>query len=73
MQARDQACPPAQASTGVRRHPQGGLLKNEDEPQESAKARRQEVVLRPHRGVRLGLREFCQIPITVLKVQVFRI
>ena len=55
MQARDQACAPAQAPTGVRRYPQGGLLQIPHQPQEGPEARRQEVVLRPNQGIRIGL------------------
>ena len=55
MQARHQACSPAQAPTGVRGYPQGGLLQIPYQPQEGPEARRQEVVLRAHQGVRLGL------------------
>ena len=56
LQARDQARAPPEAQRGVRGHPQGGLLQVQEEPQEGPEARRQEVVLRPHRGVRPRLR-----------------
>ena len=55
MQARHQACSPAQAPTGVRGYPQGGLLQIPYQPQEGPEARRQEVVLRPNQGIRIGL------------------
>ncbi len=52
VQARDQAGAVPQAHRGVRRHPQGGLLQVEEEPQEGAEARHQEVVLRAQQAVR---------------------
>jgi hypothetical protein len=52
LQARDQAGAPAEAGRGVRRHPEGGVLQVEEEPAQGAEARRQEVVLPAHQGVR---------------------
>ena len=55
MQARHQACSPAQAPTGVRGYPQGGLLQIPHQPKEGPEACRQEVVLRSNQGIRIGL------------------
>ena len=51
MQARHEARALPEAGGGVRGHPQGGLLQVQEEPQEGAEARHQEVVLRAHRAV----------------------
>jgi len=59
MQARHQVGSPPQAPRGVRRHPQGGLLQNQNQPKKGPEASRQEVVLRAHQGVRLGLNNLC--------------
>merc|ERR1712110_1084249 len=55
LAACDQAGSQAGAHRGMRGRAQGGLHQVEDQPQEGQEARRQEVVLRPLRGVRPGL------------------
>ena len=45
MQACDQARATPEASRRLRRHPQGGVRQVEEESEEGAKARRQEMVL----------------------------
>ena len=47
-------CPQAEAEGELRGHPQGGLHEVQEEPQEGQAPRHQEVVLHPHRGVRVS-------------------
>ena len=52
MQVRDQVGAAAEAGRELHRHPQGGLLQVQEEPEEGLEAGHQEVVLHANQGAR---------------------